>query len=432
VKAEIISIGTEILLGDILDTNSNYIAQRLPALGIDLYFTHQVGDNLGRLAGLLRTAWERSDLILCSGGLGPTEDDITREAICDLLGEEPAVDPDLEAELRAFFARRNYPMPERNLKQAWLTPSTRAIPNPRGTAPGWWAEKDGRIVIAMPGPPAEMTRMWEKEVAPQLERRATGAVIVSRTVKTAGLGEGTVDEMISALLKSTNPSIGVYAKADGIHLRITAKSPTRAEAEALIEPMQEAIERILGGIIWGYDDDTFELAVGRMLAERGLTLATMESATGGLLASTLTDAPGSSAYMRGGLVAYATEQKIAWGVPRELVEEHGVISIECARAMARAAREQTGADIGIGITGVAGPDTQEGHPVGTMHIALSIGGTGGSAPDRRGLGNRPGSPIQDDSGDGTSYTFAQSREAIKRRAVTTALQILRRSLLARG
>lgn len=409
-KAEIISIGTEILLGDILDTNSNYIAQRLPALGIDLYYTHQIGDNLARLADLLRAAWGRSDLVLCSGGLGPTEDDVTREAICDVLGEEPAVDPDLEEELRGFFARRSAAMPERNLKQAWLTPSTRAIPNPRGTAPGWWAEKDGRIIIAMPGPPAEMSRMWEKEVSPQLEKRATGAVIISRTVKTAGLGEGTVDEMISALLKSTNPSIGVYAKADGIHLRITAKSPTRAEAESLIEPMQEAVERILGGVIWGYDDDTFEIAVGRMLTERGLRVATMESATGGLLASTLTDAPGSSAYMVGGMVAYATEQKIAWGVPREVVEEHGVISIECARAMARAARDQTGADIGIGITGVAGPDTQEDKPVGTMHIALDDG----------------------DGGDGTSYTFAQSREAIKRRAVTSTLQILRRSLLARA
>jgi nicotinamide-nucleotide amidase len=314
-KAEIISIGTEILLGDILDTNANYLAQRLPALGIDLYFMHQIGDNRERLTGLLRQAWDRADLVLCTGGLGPTEDDVTREAICDLLGEEPAVDPALEEELRGFFARRNAPMPERNLKQAWLTPSTRAIPNPRGTAPGWWAEKDGRIVIAMPGPPSEMARMWEKEVSPQLEQLRTGAVIVSRTVKTSGLGEGTVDEMISPLLKSTNPTIGVYAKPDGIHLRVTAKSPARAEAESLIEPVVHALQEILGGIIWGYDDETFEAAVGRLLVEHGLTIATMESATGGLLASTLTDAPGSSAYMRGGLVAYATEQKVAWGVP---------------------------------------------------------------------------------------------------------------------
>jgi len=409
-KAEIISIGTEILLGDILDTNVNYLAQRLPGLGIDLYVTHQVGDNQARLADLLRLAWSRSDLVLCTGGLGPTEDDVTRDAIAELLDEQPEVDPTLAEELRAFFVRRGAPMPERNLKQAWLTPSTRAIPNPRGTAPGWWAEREGRIVIAMPGPPAEMARMWEKEVAPELAKRPTGAVILSRTVKTAGFGEGTVDEMLSPLLKSTNPTIGVYAKADGIHLRITAKAASQAEAQALIDPMQDAVERILGPAIWGYDDDTFELVVGRMLRERGLTIATMESATGGLLASTLTDAPGSSAYMVGGLVAYATEQKIAWGVPREIVEEHGVISAECARAMAAVARAQTGADLGVGITGVAGPDPQEEKPVGTMHIALDDG----------------------NGGDAIAYTFNQGRDAVKRRAVTSALQLIRRSLLARG
>jgi nicotinamide-nucleotide amidase len=409
-KAEIISIGTEILLGDILDTNANYIASRLPALGIDLYYTSQVGDNQGRLSALLRQAWDRSDLILCTGGLGPTEDDVTRDAIAEVIGEQPEVDPQLETELRAWFARRGAPMPERNLKQAWLTPSTRAIPNPRGTAPGWWVEKDRRIIVAMPGPPAEMSRMWENEVAPRLEHLATGAVIVSRTVKTAGLGEGTVDEMVSPLLKSNNPSIGVYAKADGIHLRITAKAASRVEGERMIEPVQEAMERILGSVIWGYDDDTFEMAVGHMLRERGLSVATMESATGGLLASTLTDAPGASSYVRGGLVAYTAEQKIAWGVPREVIEEHGVISIECARAMAAAARAQTGADLGIGITGIAGPDPQEDKPVGTMHIALDDG----------------------DGGDATSYTFAQSREAIKRRAVTSALSLVRRSLLARA
>lgn len=409
-KAEIISIGTEILLGDILDTNSNYLAQRLPALGIDLYYTSQVGDNRARLSALLEQAWARSELVLCSGGLGPTEDDVTREAICAVLAEEPAVDPTLEAELRSFFSRRNAPMPERNLKQAWLTPSTRAIPNPRGTAPGWWAEKDGRIIIAMPGPPTEMARMWEKEVSAQLAARSTEAVIVSRTIKTSGMGEGTVDELLSPLLKNNNPSIGVYAKADGIHLRITAKAPSRAAAEALIEPVQDEVEQILGAIVWGHDDDTFEIAVGRLLRERGLTLATMESATGGLLASTLTDAPGSSAYLIGGMVAYATEQKIAWGVPRAVIEEHGVISAECARAMAAAARAQVGAAIGVGITGVAGPDPQDGQPVGTMHIAVADGRAGGAL----------------------SYTFAQGREAIKRRAVTSALQLLRRSLLANG
>ncbi|MFN8556339.1 MAG: competence/damage-inducible protein A [Dehalococcoidia bacterium] len=406
-KAEIISVGTEILLGDILDTNTNFIAQRLPGLGIDLYYTAQIGDNVGRLAALLRQAWQRSDLILCTGGLGPTEDDVTRDGIAALLGETPEVDPDLEDQLRGWFQRRGAPMPERNLKQAWLTPSTRAIPNPRGTAPGWWSEKDGRIVVAMPGPPSEMTRMWEKEVAPRLRERATGAVIVSRTVKTVGIGEGVLDEMVSHLLKGANPSIGVYAKADGVHLRLTAKARTTGEAEDLIAPVQDEVERILGAAVWGHDDDTLESATGRLLRERGLTLATMESATGGLLSSVITDAPGSSAYFRGGLVAYATEQKIAWGVNPDVVAEHGVVSAECAKDMARVARATHHADLGLAVTGVAGPDEQEGKPVGTMHVALHDG---------------VGAQV-------ISYQFAQGREAAKRRAVTVAFQLLRRELL---
>src|SRR5579883_1980090 len=213
-KAEIVSIGTEILLGEILDTNAQYIAARLPALGIDLYFMHQVGDNRARLTGVLRQAWERSDVVFCTGGLGPTEDDVTREAVCDLIGEQPHVDPDQEQILRRFFEGRGYPMPERNLKQAWLTPSATAIPNPRGTEPGWWVAKDGKLLIVMPGPPTEMARMWEKEVEPRLRGRSTEAVIISRTIKTGGIGEGSVDEMITPLLHSDNPTIGVYAKLD--------------------------------------------------------------------------------------------------------------------------------------------------------------------------------------------------------------------------
>lgn len=406
-KAEIISVGTEILLGDILDTNTNFIAQRLPSLGIDLYYTHQIGDNVDRLVELLRLAWSRSDLILCTGGLGPTEDDITRDAIARVLDEVPVVDPRQEADLRAWFARRGAQMPERNLKQAWLTPSTRPIANPRGTAPGWWSEKDGHIVLAMPGPPSEMQRMWEKEVVPQLTGRSSNAVIVSRTIKTVGIGEGNLDETVSHLLKGRNPSIGVYAKADGVQMRLTAKAATAAQCEELIAPIQREIEELLGPFIWGYDEDTLEGSIGKMLRARGLTLATMESATAGLLSSTITDAPGSSAYFRGGYVAYATEQKIAWGVPAEIVAEHGVISPECARAMAKAARTGIAADIGVAITGVAGPDSQEGKPVGTMHVAVDDGG--------------PEPPV-------ISYQFAQGREAAKRRAVTVAFQLLRRVL----
>ena len=408
-KAEIISIGTEILLGDILDTNANYLAARLPALGIDLYWMTQVGDNLGRLTEAFRRARDRSDLTLATGGLGPTEDDVTREAIAAALDELLSVQPELEAQLRAFFASRGLLMPERNVKQAALIPSARAIPNPRGTAPGWWVERGGRILVALPGPPAELERMWEAEVAPRLAALAGGGAIVSRTLKTAGIGEGAVDEIVSPLLKSTNPTIGVYAKADGVHLRITAKAATAEEARSLIAPVEEEARRILGQAVWGADDDTLEGAVGAMLKERGLTLATMESCTGGLLASTITDVAGSSAYFKGGFVSYTAEMKVALGVDAELVARHGVVSAEVAQDMARACRQRLGADIGIGITGVAGPDPLEGKPPGTIHIGLDDG----AAPQV------------------ISYTFAQGRAATKRRAVTTALALLRRALLSR-
>jgi nicotinamide-nucleotide amidase len=410
-NAEIVSIGTEILLGDILDTNANYIATRLPALGINLYRMSQVGDNEERLAVVLRDAWSRAELVLCTGGLGPTEDDVTRSAIAKVLGEDVYVDAGLEANLRAGFARRgNTAMPERNVKQAWLTASTQAVPNPHGTAPGWWSEQDGRIIVAMPGPPAEMSRMWDAEVEPRLRERSTGSVIVSRTVKTVGIGEGQLDEMVSPLLKSTNPSIGVYAKADGVHLRITAQAGRADEARQMIAPVEEGVRSILGTAVWGVDDDTLESAVISMLETRGLTLATMESCTGGLLASVLTDAPGASGAFKGGLVTYMTEAKERFGVSEDGIEKFGVVSEETAIAMAAAVREVLGADIGIGITGYAGPaGAQDQGRTGEVHIGLHDGQT----PQH------------------LRFNFPQRREAVKRRAVTNALLLTRRAILAR-
>jgi nicotinamide-nucleotide amidase len=407
-RAEIVSIGTEILLGEIVDTNSAYVAARMPALGIDVYYKHVVGDNLGRLVEVLGRGWERSDLIITTGGLGPTEDDLTREAIAELMGEQTAVDPDLEEALRARYRGRNAVMPERNIKQAWLIPSAKAIPNPRGTAPGWWVEKDGKIIASMPGPPAEMTRMWEEEVAPELLKRNPGTVLVKRTLKTAGLGESNVDEIISPLLKTTNPSIGVYARADGVHVRIAAKAPSPAQAEALIEPVEMQMRRLLAPHVWGIDDDTFESVIGQMLKARGQTLAVMESCTGGLLADTITNVAGSSAYFRGGIVSYATDVKTMMGVDPAVIDAHGVVSQPTANAMALAVRQRLQADIGVGITGVAGPDPQDGVPVGQVYIAVA---TGDGPPEE------------------LSFQFPQSRTAIKRRAVTQAILLLYRALV---
>ena len=372
-KAEIISIGTEILLGQITDTNASYLAGQLPMLGIDLYWASQVGDNRRRLVEVMQRAWGRSQLTITTGGLGPTEDDLTREAIAEVLGEEMTVDPALEQELREFFRRISYEMPDRNIKQATLIPSAQAIPNPRGTAPGWWVEREGRILVAMPGPPQEMQRMWEREVLPRLRTKAEAGVILSTTFKTFGLSEAGVDELISALLSSANPTLAVYAKPEGIQIRLTAKARESEEAKRLMAPMEARVREILGERIWGTDDDTLEGVVGGLLTGKRLSLATMESCTGGLLASVLTDAPGSSAYFRGGLVAYSNEMKSAWGVDAKLIEERGAVSPEVAQAMATAARLRLGADIGIGITGVAGPTEIEGKPVGTIYIAIDDG-----------------------------------------------------------
>lgn len=407
-KSEIIAIGTEILLGEIVDTNSAWIAQRLPELGIDLLYTSVVGDNLGRIVETIDRAWHRSDLVITTGGLGPTDDDLTREAIARVLGEDVVVDPGLERRVRAWFEGRGYPMPESNIKQAWLIPSARPIENPRGTAPGWWVERDGRIIVSMPGVPAEMERMWLREVQPQLEQRFAGEVLVTRTLKTVGLGEGTVDEMARPLYATPGIGIGTYARADGVHLRIGAKARTREEAWARIRPIEEELERIFGTAIWGKDDDTFEGHIADLMHERRATLAVMESCTGGLLSSTLTDVPGASGYFVAGLVTYQTEQKVAFGVPAEIIAEHGVVSPETARAMALAVRDRIRTDYGVGVTGVAGPDSQDGVAPGTVHVAVAT-------PDGK--------------TDVISTAINQGRQAVKRRAVTTAMLLLRRALL---
>jgi nicotinamide-nucleotide amidase len=414
-RAEIISVGTEILLGEIVDTNASWIASRLPALGLDLYFKSVVGDNLGRIVDTIEHGLQRSDVLIMTGGLGPTDDDLTREGIAAALGEEMFIDPDMERALRAFFESRGVGFPERNRKQAGLIPSATAIPNPRGTAPGWWVEKTqpdrgDRYIIAMPGVPQEMYRMWEKEVSPRLLEIAGGNVLVTRVLKTVGMGESHIDEQLAPLSSgSTNPSIGIYAKQDGVHVRVAAKAETPEQARELIAPVEAEVRRILGAIVWGADDESLEGAVLGMLGERGLKLSTMESCTGGLLASTLTDVEGCSECYRGGYVTYATEMKVWLGVDEKLIEEHGVISAEVAEDMARAVRENLHTDYGIGITGIAGQDPVEGKPPGTVHVAVHDG----TRAER------------------ISYTINLGRPANKRRAVTTALFLLRRALLAR-
>lgn len=401
--AEIISCGTELLLGHITDTNATYLAQSLASLGIDLYFVSQVGDNQGRIVETLRRAWERSDLVVMTGGLGPTEDDLARESISALLGETMRVDPVLETELRGMFAARNVVMPERNIKQATLIPSARALSNPLGTAPGWWVEKDGHIIVAMPGVPREMYRMWEQEVIPRFVPD-TGGLIFTRLLRVWGLGESAVEERLDSLIHSDNPTVATYAKSDAIDVRITAKAETREQVERQVAKMETRVRELLRHHVFGIDKDTLQSVIGGYLTERGQTLAVMESVTGGLLSSRITDVPGSSNYFVGGLVTYNTELAAQMGVPSEILEQYGAISEETARSMAHAARERLGADYGLGITGVAGPGKQEDKPVGTVHIAIE-------GPEGVVTGMGPG--------------WRASRDDNKRFAVLAALNLLR-------
>jgi competence/damage-inducible protein CinA-like protein len=402
-RAEIISCGTELLLGHITDTNATYLAQSLASLGIDLYFVSQVGDNQGRIVETLRRAWERSDLVIITGGLGPTEDDLARESISAMLGETMRVDPGLEAELRGMFATRNTIMPERNIKQATLIPSARALANPLGTAPGWWVEKDGHIIVAMPGVPREMYRMWEQEVIPRFVPY-TGGLIFTRLLRVWGLGESAVEERLDSVIHSNNPTVATYAKSDAIDVRITAKAETREQAEQQVAEMEARVRGILRHHVFGVDKDTLQSVVGRSLTVRRKTLAVMESITGGLFSSRITDVPGSSNYFVGGLVTYSTELKAQMGVPREILEQYGAISEETARAMAHAVRERLGVDYGLGITGVSGPDKHEDKHAGTVHIAID-------GPEGVVTGMGPG--------------WRASRDDNKRLAVLAALNLLR-------
>ncbi|MBE9506233.1 MAG: CinA family nicotinamide mononucleotide deamidase-related protein [Chloroflexi bacterium] len=335
-RAEIICVGSELLLGDITDTNTRYLALRLSGLGIDLHYSTTVGDNRARLVDCLRRAMRRSDIVLTTGGLGPTDDDITREAIADLFGETAIVDEALARALREFFALRGIEMTPNNLKQASLIPSAQGIANTRGTAPGWWVTRAGRSVIAMPGPPGEMQHMWESEIEPRLQR--SDSVIRSRTLKLFNISESMVDNLLKPLTPSSNPTVAVYAKQDGIHVRITAKADDDATALRAIEPVEKEVRSALGEFLWGTDSDTQESVVAALLTSRGTTLAIAESVTSGHLSSLLGAAAGSESYFRGALV-----------MPRSAAAGR---EEDCV-AMAGHALQQFGADMGLGVLGRA-------------------------------------------------------------------------------
>lgn len=375
-----IAIGTELLLGQIVDTNSAFIGERLARAGIDCLHQSKVGDNLGRMVDAIELALSRADAVLVCGGLGPTQDDITRNAIAQVMGVELVRDDRIVEDLRQRFAAFGREMAANNLLQADVPVGATTLPTQPGTAPGLRAPvgRDGaeKVIYAVPGVPYEMEAMVDTDVIPDLRRLSgdTGA-IVSRVVRTWGMAESTLAETIAHRLDALdavggNPTIAFLASGwEGIKVRITAKAPTEAEARALCEAEEAELRAILGSIVFGVDDDTMETAVGVLLEERGWTLAVAESMTGGLVASRLVDVPGSSRWFRGGVVAYDSEVKFeVLGV-----REGPVVDPECAAEMADGVRGVLAADVGLSVTGVAGPAEQEGQPVGTAFFGFAIG-----------------------------------------------------------
>lgn len=359
-KAEIIPIGTEILLGNIVDTNSSFLANQLPLLGIDLYFISTAGDNQKRLVDTLKRAWDRADLIITTGGLGPTQDDITREAISELVSEQMEVDEKLWQELQDLLRRYLGEIPQSNIRQATTIPSAQIIPNRMGTAPGWWIEKDKHIIIALPGPSDEMKMMWQEGILPRLKQKEPGEVILSRVIKTFRLAEAKVDEMVAHISKLSNPTLATYVNPDGVYLRITAKAKDKTEAQRLILQSEEQIRNALSSHIWGTDDDTLGSVIGELLRAKNWSLATMESCTEGLLCSTIAGGQESCTYFKGGLLACYDEAKIACGVDAAIINRHGNESVQIAQAMAQSARKNFKARIGMGVGGNLNSDDNSG------------------------------------------------------------------------
>ncbi len=413
-KGEIIAVGTELLLGEIVNTNAQYLSRTLATLGVDLYYQSVVGDNLGRLVDVLRLALGRSDLVITCGGLGPTGDDLTRDAVARAAGLELVEDSEARRAVEDHYRRRGFPVPALALRQALVPAGARVLRNPAGSAPGFVVETAGRFIVALPGPPRELTSMFERSVRPFIAglpgRRAQ--VIVSRVLRVCGLEEALVAERVADLMAGANPTVAPYASPGEVRLRVTAKAADEEAARALIAPVEAAIRDRLGRNVFGVDHETLEAAVGALLRERGMTLALAESCTGGLVGHRITNVPGSSDYFIFGAVVYANEVKQAvLGVPAETLRRWGAVSHETAAAMAEGVRRVAGTDIGIGITGIAGPGGGSPEkPVGTVFFGLAT--AEGTRTERR--------------------LFVGEREAVKERAAQEALTLLWLHLSAGG
>ena len=373
--AELIAVGTELLLGNIANTDAQMISQGLSELGINVFYHTVVGDNPERVRQAVEIARHRADIIITTGGLGPTCDDLTKVALASAFGRELYFDERSAQRIRDRFAAMERPITDNNYQQAMLPQGCTVLDNDWGTAPGVAFEAEGTYVIMLPGPPRECEMMFRHRAVPYLKRLSDG-VIASRTVKTFGIGESAAEDKLRDLMNSlNNPTLAPYAKPSGTEMRITAHAGSEEEALALIAPVEEKVKEILGDVVIGVNVGSLEEVCLALLKEKGLTLGTAESCTGGLVAKYMTDLPGSSAVFRGGVVSYTDEVKAGvLGVSRELLDRYGAVSPQVAEAMARGAKAALGSDIAVSVTGIAGPDTDDrGTPVGLVYLGLAYG-----------------------------------------------------------
>lgn len=407
--AELIAVGTELLLGNIANTDAQMISQGLSQLGINVYYHTVVGDNPQRVRQAVDIARGRADILITTGGLGPTCDDLTKVAVAQAFGKELVYHEPSAQRIRERFAQRGTPVTENNFQQAMVPEGCTVLDNNWGTAPGVAFQADGTHVLMLPGPPRECAMMFRHRALPYLQNLSDG-VIASRTVKTFGIGESAAEALLRDLMNALhNPTLAPYAKPTGTELRITAHAPTREEALRRIAPVEERVKAILGDKVIGVDVDSLEEVCFALLKDRGLTVGTAESCTGGLLAKLLTDLPGSSAVFRGGVVSYTNGVKAGLlGVPQDLLDRYGAVSPQVAEAMARGAKAALGCDIALSTTGVAGPDADDrGNPIGLVYLGLAWGDQCRVTEFRAG-------PVE--------------RERVRRQAAQTALDLLRRHL----